>query len=876
MCSSDPLLRVVVLLLLLLPLPSSAAPGGRQLITVSCPPLRGSLHAEWGCPEGQLGPELLADPGFLGASGAWTTYLKEPDGASFSFTGNGVAVDAVADDDETPWHVQLTQPVSLDQGGATESFYSLCIQASSMQAGKIQFAVDADGALNFAVAGGGVRAQMRLAGDGRLRDHCFSFRLGPSEFVYQGRVALDLGAVKDVEVCHASLKRCTSRPSVAAIMPVRRCYLAPLSEGLGCTLLDRQSGATFQRNRHGQETTAKRACLQEMRTLAGNTFVYSIGHCEIWRCSSRAALVEAAMSYDSKDVFSELCEYDETAAGRRGTEKRSPVYVQLWEWNFDDIAKECVNYLGPNGIDAVQVSPVTEHILGSEWYTKYQPIGFGLHSRSGSEAQFAQMIAKCRGAGVQVIVDVILNHIAAPCQAAIEAGGAAVMPCKGWAGSAYGNRRINSQDGWKGPELFHNRQEIDGNRLGNCPVEEPSFTCPQSEPPGDCTRCDFKGLPDWNTGLQPTRDILTKHLTELHDLGVTMLRLDAASYVSVEDLAVIINELPWDLVYQEWWGGVPLEERTVAVGHYRDQKYGLKITNALGVGDVKYMPELLNISHGIDGISPERAVYPLTFHDQRTLQADRFIPTFKNGLEFHQQQKFLLAWPSAVAVRLFGGFTFTNMDAGPPGNCGNGQCQPFPVYMFNDAEPRCMPTPTESPLATSYEGWVCEHRWEGIAGLVAFRKACRGQPITQTWSESTVPSVGLGHFAFRAGGDCFAALVRGDNTRWPNYWGDLGPWRLAGLAPGLPPGRYCDMASLTTLRCWDRRSCPREVVIGSDGSVVTGTVPKGDLMAIYAGGRLDDTTEPFVCNPEDVDENELSKATAHMIGQAAIFLLLVS
>ena len=27
--------------------------------------------------------------------------------------------------------------------------------------------------------------------------------------------------------------------------------------------------------------------------------------------------------------------------------------------------------------------------------------------------------------------------------------------------------------------------------------------------------------------------------------------------------------------------------------------------------------ELLNISHGIDGISPERAVYPLTFHDQR-------------------------------------------------------------------------------------------------------------------------------------------------------------------------------------------------------------------------------------------------------------------
>ena len=33
-----------------------------------------------------------------------------------------------------------------------------------------------------------------------------------------------------------------------------------------------------------------------------------------------------------------------------------------------------------------------------------------------------------------------------------------------------------------------------------------------------------------------------KHLTELHDLGVTMLRLDAASYVSTEDLAATPDE----------------------------------------------------------------------------------------------------------------------------------------------------------------------------------------------------------------------------------------------------------------------------------------------------------------------------------------------
>ena len=26
-----------------------------------------------------------------------------------------------------------------------------------------------------------------------------------------------------------------------------------------------------------------------------------------------------------------------------------------------------------------------------------------------------------------------------------------------------------------------------------------------------------------------------------------------------------------------------------------------------------------------------------------------------------------------------------------------------------------------------------------------------------------------------------------------------------GMTTGLPPGRYCDLASLSTQRCWDRR-----------------------------------------------------------------------
>eukprot|EP00913_Durusdinium_trenchii_P033196 g31078.t1 len=301
-------------------------------------------------------------------------------------------------------------------------------------------------------------------------------------------------------------------------------------------------------------------------------------------------------------------------------------------------------------------------------------------------------------------------------------------------------------------------------------------------------------LEDWNTGLQGTRETLAKHLMELHDASLGETFLKQAYGISVRKTSPrlrIINQLPWDVVHQEWWGGIPAPERSEAVGHYRDQKYGLKITNALAVGDV------------ILG---------------RTWEADRFIPTFMNGLEFHQQQKFLLAWPKGMAVRLWGGYTFTNMDAGPPGECGNGRCQPFPVYLFEDEEPRCMPTPQNSPLSEEekeYEGWICEHRWEGIAGLINFRQACRGLPITSIWSSSD-GSASLGQYAWRATQgqqQCFAALVRGFNTRWPGPWGHLGDWRLAGMATGLPPGRYCDLASLSTQKCWDRRRLLRDLAV---------------------------------------------------------------
>ena len=45
-----------------------------------------------------------------------------------------------------------------------------------------------------------------------------------------------------------------------------------------------------------------------------------------------------------------------------------------------------------------------EHIQGTPWWTRYQPVTYNLTSRSGDEQAFAQMVQRCRGAGVKIYV----------------------------------------------------------------------------------------------------------------------------------------------------------------------------------------------------------------------------------------------------------------------------------------------------------------------------------------------------------------------------------------------------------------------------------------------------------------------------------------
>src|SRR3989475_4145702 len=90
------------------------------------------------------------------------------------------------------------------------------------------------------------------------------------------------------------------------------------------------------------------------------------------------------------------------------------VFVQLFEWKWTDIAGECETVLGPAGFKAVQISPPQEHSIvpTHDWSERYQPVSYSVaRSRSGTGAEFADMVARCNAAGVGIIVDAVINHM---------------------------------------------------------------------------------------------------------------------------------------------------------------------------------------------------------------------------------------------------------------------------------------------------------------------------------------------------------------------------------------------------------------------------------------------------------------------------------
>uniref|UniRef100_A0A182Q9P1 Alpha-amylase n=1 Tax=Anopheles farauti TaxID=69004 RepID=A0A182Q9P1_9DIPT len=428
------------------------------------------------------------------------------------------------------------------------------------------------------------------------------------------------------------------------------------------------------------------------------------------------------------------------------------VMVHLFEWKFNDIAEECEKVLGPGGFGGVQVSPVNEYVIAPyrPWWERYQPISYKLRSRSGDEAQFADMVRRCQRAGIRIYVDVVVNHMAAV---------GANVPLYGTAGSPSdpANREY--------PAVPYNRTHFHT----DCIIDNYQNAT-------NVRDCELNGLPDLNQTEPYVRDRIVEFMNRLIELGVAGFRMDASKHMWPEDLSAIYTRLNTlnpafefppgasPFIYQEVidLGNEPVKASQYSdLGEVTEFKYstfiGLIFRGQLEASGLRALTANNATQMGL--LPSESALVFVDNHDnQRGHGAGGdSILTFKDGSKYVQALAFTLATDYGT-VRLMSSYNFTNTDQGPP----------------TDGEGNILSPGFATTTGACLNGWICEHRWPVVRRLVTFRNLVAPTPLTDVQTTS-------GTFAFCRGNVGFAVF----NT---------GPEAYDGIFQTcLPPGEYCDI-----------------------------------------------------------------------------------
>lgn len=139
-----------------------------------------------------------------------------------------------------------------------------------------------------------------------------------------------------------------------------------------------------------------------------------------------------------------------------------------------------------------------------------------LISKSGNEADLADMIARCNKAGVRIYVDVVVNHMT----------GYQEGETIGTAGSVanYGQRSYPAVP--YGPGDFN-----------------PTCDISNYQDPVQVRNCQLSSLADLNQSVPHVRQMIVNYLNKLIDLGVAGFRVDAAKHMWPKDLEAIYGQL---------------------------------------------------------------------------------------------------------------------------------------------------------------------------------------------------------------------------------------------------------------------------------------------------------------------------------------------
>ncbi|WP_327413620.1 carbohydrate-binding module family 20 domain-containing protein [Streptomyces sp. NBC_01233] len=384
------------------------------------------------------------------------------------------------------------------------------------------------------------------------------------------------------------------------------------------------------------------------------------------------------------------------------------VTAVLFEWKFASVAAACTNALGPAGYGYVQVSPPQEHIQGPQWWTSYQPVSYKIAGRLGDRTAFKAMVDTCHAAGVKVVADSVINHMAAG-------------DGTGTGGSSY--TKYNYPGVYSGSDLDDCRATI-SNYQDRANVQN----------------CELVQLADLDTGEDYVRGRIAGYLNDLLSLGVDGFRIDAAKHMPAADLANIKSRLTNPGVYWKQEaihgaGEAVSPSEYLGTGDVQEFRYARDLKRVFQNENLAY---LKNFGEAWGHMPSGQAGVFVDNHDTERV-GDTL--SYKDGSAYTLAGVFMLAWPYG-SPDVHSGYEWTDKDAGPPNGGAVSACYA--------------------------DGWKCQHAWREISSMVGFRNAARGQSVTNWWDNGGDQiAFGRGSKAYVAINHEGSALTRTFQTSLP-------------------------------------------------------------------------------------------------------------
>lgn len=437
------------------------------------------------------------------------------------------------------------------------------------------------------------------------------------------------------------------------------------------------------------------------------------------------------------------------------------VFVQLFEWPWQDIAKECESYLGPAGFSAVQISPPHEHLFWktTPWWDRYQVVSYNIISRAGNEAEFVDMVQRCQNVGVDIYADVVINHMTGMRD-----------------GVGFGGTTFTHYD-YPGLYSYNDFHHCGRNGNDNIVNYRDRY---------EVQNCELVDLADLATGSDYVRTQIAKYMDHLLDLGVKGFRVDAAKHIPASDLAAIYRKLKRSpYIYHEiiFDPGGPIQYSEYTP--YGDV-FAYDYTQILAEGFRNKNPNTLkNIA--IHFPASDKSIVSVTNHDLER-HGDANILSF-NGAEqrlYRLAQVFMLAWPFGYP-QVYSGYRFDNFDQGPPVDAS------YKTVPILDNNMNC-----QGP-------WTCEHRLPEIAPMVEFRNRTDKSFTYNSWWSN-----GYDQLAFGRGTTGFVVI---NYSAYP---------LTKEFNSALSGGQYCNILSVGF--DLQRSACADPIMVDKDGRF-TATIP---------------------------------------------------